>query len=285
MQYPIFMTETIPFTTTEGNHLKMTLYGRDLPASSPCVVYVHGFKGFKDWGFAPPTGEEFALKGIRFLAMNFSHNGIGENPMEFTEADKFRDNNFSLELSEAMQVIQAYAQGELFDAEPGVKMGLLGHSRGGGIALLAGARSPELAAVTTWAAVSTFKRYSKEMIDHWRETGLLEIRNARTGQILHLGWQIHDDLMDNIHDKFNIEATTAEMGKPLCVIHGGADPVVLPGDAENIRSWAGSWCNDFHLVPEGDHTFGAKQPWQGSTPQLDAVWEHTLSFFTKHLLP
>jgi len=43
-------------------------------------VYVHGFKGFKDWGFVPYIGETFASKGFAFLTFNFSHNGIESNP-------------------------------------------------------------------------------------------------------------------------------------------------------------------------------------------------------------
>jgi len=32
----------------------------------PVVLFIHGFKGFKDWGAFPDACEEFARAGLRF---------------------------------------------------------------------------------------------------------------------------------------------------------------------------------------------------------------------------
>lgn len=277
------MTETISFTTSRGHELAMTLYGSDLAADSPCVVYLHGFKGFKDWGFVPFLGETMVANGFRLLAMNFSHNGIGPNPLEFTEEKKFRDNTFSLELEEAVEVVKAYVGGKLWKIEGTPKMGLLGHSRGGGIALLAGSQLPELSGVATWAAVSTFRRYPEPVIEKWRKEGQLEVRNARTGQILHMGWQIHEDLLEHIDGKLSIEQSARNIGKPLLVVHGAQDPVVLPVDADNIASWAGEWVEGPYFVLGAAHTFGAKHPFEGPNAVLDDTLNRTVSFFQRHL--
>lgn len=276
------MTETRTFYTAEGHDLQMTLYGRELPDDSPCIIYLHGFKGFKDWGFAPPTGEMLSSHGIRFLAMNFSHNGIGDDPLNFTEYDKFRDNKLSLEHSEARQVITAYQKGELFGDTSKAKTGLLGHSRGGGMAVLVGSHLSGLSAVCTWAAVSYYERYAPEVIDAWRESGLHEVRNARTGQVMHLGWGLHADLLQHKDELLNVEKAARNIGKPLCIIHGTNDPAVELQDGKNLHEWAGPG-SEFHIIDGAAHTFGASQPWKGSTPHLDEVWDHTLNFFKKHL--
>ena len=36
-------------------------------SNQPVVVFVHGFKGFKDWGHFQKVGEEFAKKGFAFV--------------------------------------------------------------------------------------------------------------------------------------------------------------------------------------------------------------------------
>lgn len=278
------MKRDFSYHSTRGHVIGLSLYGSELPDDSPCVVYLHGFKGFKDWGFAPYVGEQFAAHKLRMMAMNFSHNGIGEVEDDFTELDKFKANTFSLELEEALEIIDRYAHGKLFGAAPGVAMGLLGHSRGGGIALLAAEAAPAIRCVCTWAAVSTFARYPDHILQRWKADGQLEILNSRTGQVMYLGWQLHEDLVAHLHGKLGIQRAVQALSKPLCIVHGDADEAVPVEDAQAIFAWAEQTRAALHVIQGGNHTFGARHPWVGSTPQLETVLDHTLSFYRNHLL-
>lgn len=282
------MKEDLTYTTSRGHQTGLSLYGSELPSDTPCVVYLHGFKGFKDWGFAPFVAESLAAKGIRVLAMNFSHNGIGTNPVEFTELDRFRDNTFSLEVEEAREVIKGYFTGTLFDATPGVPMGLIGHSRGGGIALLASRGMTDqigigLKAVCTWAAVSTFFRYPEESLEQWKKDGVIEMLNTRTKQMMQLGWQLAQDMLDHGEDQLNIEKATRLLEIPLCIVHGTDDESVSVGDAHNLAEWANPDAVEFHELPGTGHSFNAKHPFDGSNPSLDDAVAHTYNFFHHHL--
>lgn len=277
------MIQHLTFTTERGHMTGLSLYGAHLPANAATVVYLHGFKGFKDWGFTPYVGERFMQQGIRLLAMNFSHNGIGSDPMEFTELEKFRENTFSLELDEAIEVIQKYHGGQLFGADAGVTMGLLGHSRGGGIALLASGEAA-ISAVCTWASVATFARYPQHIVDIWRQQGYLDVPNTRTGQRMQLGWAIHEDLMAHMEGRLSLEAAVKRLQKPLCIIHGDADEAVSDDDARAIFEWADAAQAELHIIRDAGHTFGAKHPFAGTHPHLEEVLQHTMSFFIQHLL-
>lgn len=277
------MVQNFSYTSANGHPMALSLYGGNLSPDAPCVLYLHGFKGFKDWGFAPYLGQRFAEAGIRMLAMNFSHNGIGQNPMEFTELEKFRDNTFSLEVDEAREVLEKYRQGRLFGAKPGARMGVLGHSRGGGVALVTFAAHPDVAAICTWASVSTFARYPKHVIDLWEQQGFLEVPNARTGQMMLLGWRIHTDLMAHIDGKLSISKAVGSMKKPLCIVHGDADEAVPDADARALFEWAEQTSAELHLIPGAGHTFGAKHPFEGTHAHLEHALSHTLKFFTLHL--
>jgi pimeloyl-ACP methyl ester carboxylesterase len=199
--------------------------------------------------------------------------------MEFTELEKFKNNTFSLEVEEAREVFEKYRKGKLFGARPGVKMGVLGHSRGGGVALVAFCNHSDVKGICTWAAVSNFARYPKAVIDKWREDGVLEIKNARTGQILHLGWQIHEDLMAHQDGKLNIRNAVERCEKPICIIHGENDEAVSSDDARSIFEWAENAKAELHLIPDAGHTFGARHPFEETNPHLEDVIQHTLSFF------
>ncbi len=276
------MIEHFTYCSTRGHMMGLSLYGADLSRDAATVVYLHGFKGFKDWGFTPYVGARFASVGIRFLAMNFSHNGIGDDPIEFTELERFRENTFSLELDEALEVIGKYKEGKLFGASAGVPMGLLGHSRGGGIALLASGH-PAIQAICTWASVSTFARYPQHVIDLWRQQGYLDVPNARTGQLMQLGWQIHEDLEAHMDGRLSLTAAVQRLQKPLCIIHGDQDEAVSDADARAIFEWADQARAELHIIQGAGHTFGAKHPFAGTHPHLEDLIGHTLKFFKIHL--
>ena len=48
----------------------------------PLVIFVHGYKGFKDWGAWSLVAKSFAEAGFYFVKFNFSHNGTTlDNPL------------------------------------------------------------------------------------------------------------------------------------------------------------------------------------------------------------
>lgn len=279
------MKQDFSYTTDRGHPTHLTLYGADLPPDAPCIVYLHGFKGFKDWGWVPYIAECVNEFGLRLLAPNFSHNGIGDIPDQFTELDKFRDNTFSLELDEAVEFVGAYLSGAFGSVAPETPIVLLGHSRGGGIALLSAHATPNLRCVCTWAAVSTFARYPESTIAEWKAAGTLDVVNARTGQVMQLGYQLHEDLLANVPGKLDIEAATRALTVPLCVVHGSADPSVPLADGEAIASWAEPTSREFHVIPGADHVFNIKHPWAGTSAELERALSFTLDFIHTHLNP
>jgi len=51
--------------------------------SLPVIIFLHGFKGFKDWGAFPDACAELSAAGFAVVAMNSSLNGVGESMTEF----------------------------------------------------------------------------------------------------------------------------------------------------------------------------------------------------------
>jgi len=104
-------------------------------ADGPAVVILHGFKGFKDWGMFPVFAERLARAGYRAVSFNASGSGV-DSEGRFTRLEAFRRNSFSAELADLLTVIKALKAGKLGGPVPAA-IGVVGHSRGGGIAILA----------------------------------------------------------------------------------------------------------------------------------------------------
>lgn len=279
------MNKDFSYTTQAGNTVPITLYGADDFGTQPCLLYIHGFKGFKDWGFVPYAGEYFANNGINFLAFNFSHNGIGPDMLNFTELDKFERNTLSLELSEVSELIRLISDSTFFGQALRHRLGLIGHSRGGGIALISAQKHPQVSAAASWAAVSAFDRYDKKVRQDWRQRGYLEVPNTRTGQILRMGTPMLDDLDRYGRSSLHILNAVQAMRKPLLLIHGKEDETVPFFEAEQLNIFAKPDFTSLHLIPNTGHTFGAKHPFAGTTEALELVLDTSLDFFRLHLEP
>ena len=161
------------------------------------VVFVHGFKGFKDWGTHNVTAEYFAGHGFAFLKFNFSHNGTGpDSPEEFVDLDAFASNTFTKELFDLEQVITLISSGQAFPAPQSIN--LIGHSRGGGISIIQTADDKRIRKLVTWASVSRFRSlWMTEQEEKWREEGVVHIENARTKQQMPLKKELLFDLEHN----------------------------------------------------------------------------------------
>lgn len=241
------------------------------------MVIAHGFKGFLRWGFFPPLAELLVERGLAVVRFNFSGSGQGIEDERVTDPAAFRANTFSREQEDLAAVL-----GGLGELAPGwldlARVGLFGHSRGGGAAILA-ARAVPLRALVTWAAISTCMRWSAEEQDHWRSVGELPVVNARTGQSLALGVEVLDDLAAH-RDALDVAAAASRVDCPWLLVHGTADETVPFAEAETL---AAAGRPDLLAIADAGHTFGATHPFRGPTPELVQAFNATQRWFKRWL--
>lgn len=276
------MSKDFILKTTLGNELNISAFGLKNLLNSPCIILVHGFKGFKDWGFWPVLAEFFAKNNYFVLSFNFSHNGIGKNLTEFTELDKFSQNTFSLEISELSELIDAYTN-NYFGHTNNKKIGLLGHSRGGAITLLTSLINKNISAYAVWSTVSVLDRYTARQKEKWRKEGVFELLNTRTKQVMRLNTTLLDDVEKNINGSLNIEKAVTHLNKPLLIAHGDQDLTVKIKEAELLYSWADKSKTELFKIHGTGHTYNMQHPDIGSNKKFDSLMNKTLQFFNNNL--
>lgn len=273
---------TLVLTGGQSVHADLSMPKSDQP--SAVVVFLHGYKGFKDWGCWNGMAQRFTESGLALLKFNFSGNGTtADAPLDFKDLVSFAENTYSRELDEAVGVVECIYRGEL--ATHGLKGGLpiyvLGHSRGGGIAILAAARTPNIERVATWSAVSDFgKRFpTGEALEKWRKSGVMYVANARTKQELPHNYSWYTDYITN-EEHLDIRAAARKMTQPLLVVHAADDEAVRVEEARTLFSVSSRV--SLIVLHEGGHTLGASHPWEAEIlpePMGEAI-DQTISFFT-----
>ncbi len=243
----------------------------------PAVIGVHGFKGFKDWGFWPPLAERAARAGFTAVTFNLSGSGV-DAAGQPTLGERFSRDTYSRQLHDIRAVIAALHAGELDVAAPAT-VALVGHSRGGGMAILAAESDPRVKPLVTWAAIADADRWSQATRKAWRERGHLDIENSRTGQVLPLGTDILDDVEAN-QAALDITAAAARLAIPWLIVHGEDDESVPVADAGRLSA-ANPGAKSL-IVPGTGHTFGAAHPWKAA-PVAELVMAESLRFLMKHL--
>jgi dienelactone hydrolase len=249
-------------------------------SARPAVLILHGFKGFKDWGMFPHLAERLARAGFTAVSPNLSGSGV-DDAGEFSLPDRFGHNTFSAELEDVARILDSLTQGQLGVPAPSA-LGIVGHSRGGGIAVLQTARDPRVKALVTWSAISRVERWSADQRATWRATGRTDVQNMRTGQILPLYSNVLDDIEQNA-DQLNIGAAASKITVPWLIIHGTEDESVGFSEAESLKAANSRKKTRLLPVEHGGHTFGATHPWRSSTPQLDTVFDATVEWLAANL--
>lgn len=253
----------------------LPIYGMlTLPSDAELiVVLIHGFKGFKNWAFFPWLAEFLGTNGIAVCRFDFSRCGITEESDDFDRLDLFQDDTYSHQLDDVKAVVDQLRREQRTARLP---IALLGHSRGGAIALIAAREDPQIAAVTTWSAIANTNRWDEETIRSWRRDGTMTIENARTRQSMPLSTRLLDDWEAN-RERLDVLNAAARLARPLLIIHGGADETVDVADARRLLAAAGRSAN-LVLIERASHTFGAIHPLIHTPLHLRLAAEVSASF-------
>lgn len=270
-------------TRSDGAELVADLRVPEGRPPRSAIVVLHGFKGFKDWGFFPHLSGALAEDGHAVISLNFSLNGIGRDPLEFTELESFARNTLTRELDEALLVIDALGGADILPLPPR-RIGVLGHSRGGGIAVLAAGErlrgQGRVHALATWAAVADFDRWDDETRDEWRERGRIHVLNGRTGQQMPLDLTLLEDFERN-RERLDPTRAARRIEAPWLIVHGRDDPAVSFDDARALHAAAGN--AELLAVDGAGHTFEVGHPFDEPSPEYRMVLERTRAHFRRAL--
>jgi alpha-beta hydrolase superfamily lysophospholipase len=250
----------------------------------PIVIVCHGFKAFKDWGPFPAIGRYFASHGFVSIVLNFSHNGIGEEPRKFVEHERFAGNTISLEIDDLKELLNEI-DGDCFGLPflDRSNIALVGHSRGGAVSLIAAHEDERIRAVAAWSTIDHFNRYTDEQKRRWREKGYVQLHSVSSHKIFRISTALLDDVENNA-ERLNIVKAVEALRKPLLIVHGTADIPVKIEEAERLFAVSDKKLTQFVRLDGAGHMYGAKHPYKEESQTLNHVLDITTRWLQTHLL-
>jgi alpha-beta hydrolase superfamily lysophospholipase len=222
----------------------------------------------------------FAENGYRYLKFNLSHSGVSkENPNDVTDLDSFAANTVSKELYDIQKVIEFSR--EMFPDSP---ISLIGHSRGGGLAILEAAKDKHIANLITWSSIADFSSlWKKEQEEDWINTGTIYVENARTKEKMPLNKSLLEDLNEH-KDEYNILKSAKKVNVPWLIVHGDNDVNVDFSVAQTLAQK--QLKAQIQKIEGANHVYGASHPYNLTQlpDHLQQVADKTLSFLnsSKH---
>jgi dipeptidyl aminopeptidase/acylaminoacyl peptidase len=293
MTDPVTTHPTTAATTTEvpfrlepasGRPLHGIVSLPDAPGPHPAVVISHGFKGFMEWGSFPHLAELLRCRGFTVVRFNFWGTGMRPGDERVTDPAAFRVNTYGREQEDLLAILAALGETIAPGRVDPERIGLLGHSRGGGASILAAGHpdwQQRVRALVTWNSIGRIDYVGESQRARWREQGELEVVNGRTGQRLMLGPELLAEV-ENVPPALEIPAAAARRTAPWLILHGEDDEAVPLAEGRALAKAAGG-VHEWHPVAGGSHTFGARHPFAGPTPPLIEALNATQRWFRRHL--
>ncbi len=264
--------------TLKGADDQPILGSTDLPDTAKPrlqVLFAHGFKGYKDYGFLPVLAARLARSlDAAVHRFNFSHSGMTRTVETFERPDLFERDTWSRQVFDIGVVDGAIRAAALPGAADGGPVVWMGHSRGGASCLLAAGRrarageGPLPEAIVTLAAPASTCSLTQEQRQQLREQGFLLSPSSRTGQQLRVGreWLEEIERDPQGHD---LLALARAVDVPVLVVHGLDDPTVQPADAEAIAQALAQ--AELALIEGADHVFNTPNPADPQAPPSEAL--------------
>ncbi|HUH75518.1 MAG TPA: alpha/beta hydrolase [Chitinophagales bacterium] len=258
----------------------------DALKSTTPVVIMHGFKGFMNWGHFPLVAMQIAENGHPVVMFNFSHNGTAEYaPDQFVKMKLFSENTYSREVEDIGFVLNEI-ENSAFLKENGVngsQVTLIGHSRGGGVAILKASQDARVQKLITWAAVGSFGSFfgqNEDLLEEWKTKGVISTFNSRTQQEMPMKYDLYEDVLLN-QDKLDVQKAATQISIPWLIIHGADDPTIPVDVAYQFHEIQPN--SELFIMENAHHNFGGKHPLDETADmdQIQLLMQQTLNFIEK----
>jgi dipeptidyl aminopeptidase/acylaminoacyl peptidase len=247
--------ERITFSNPRGQRLVGILYEPDRSEAASAVILCHGMESSKESEKLVAMSRELATKGIAALRFDFACSGESEG--------KFEDITYSGEAEDLRAAFDFIAK-----RRP-KKIGVLGSSMGGTVALLFAAQESKVAALVTIAAPLHPERFAEQLLTpdearQWRETGSIPYHGRR------LNVTLLEDL-----EKLDVPAAARKIACPTLVIHGDQDDTVSVEEGHELYA-ALAGPKKLGILPGADHRLS--QP-----ADLQKAMDESVNWLTQNL--
>ncbi len=214
----------------------------------PAVVICHGLPAARptptaDITLSAPTDEGLTYAEIAELC---AHRGLAAVIFNFRGTGESGGNFHPLGWAQDLEAVLSWVwERPEVDID---RIGVLGSSMGARVAIHVAARRPEVAAVLSFAspARSRWNRSPEEMIQNARDVGIIRDPNFPPSP---QRWADEYQEMD-------VTASVRRVApRPLLLMHGDADDVVPPEDAQALLSAADPATTQLMMLPGAGHRF------------------------------
>lgn len=247
--------EQVSFSNGRGQTLRGVLHH---PPGSPwpaAAILCHGMESNKESEKLVALSRRLAEQGV--LALRFDFACAGES------SGRFEEITYSGEVEDLKAAFGLMLQ------YPARKIGILGSSMGGTVALLFAAEEPRLASLVTIAAPLhpekiTDKLLSRAEVQKWRQSGF----------VVYHGQRINVSLLDDLQ-KIHVAEAAKKISCPALVIHGDADETVPVEEAHELYAQLRG-PKRIRILKGADHRL--------SDPSLlEAALNECIDWMTQHL--
>jgi dipeptidyl aminopeptidase/acylaminoacyl peptidase len=216
----------------------------------PAIVFCHGFMGHK---LGARHGGRLFVKAGRTLAeegfavLRFDFRGSGDSDGEFedmTTSGEIDDLKAALKFLETVKQIDKK------------RIGVVGLSLGGTVAICTAAEDHRIRAVASWSGVAFLEDVfrvniiGEENYHKLMKNGFYDI--VREGQPV--GYRISKKFFMDLKNHNPIQAIAKISPRPVLIIHGTKDVVVPPENAEALYKNAGN-PKELRWIEGADHVF------------------------------
>ncbi|MBW2072094.1 MAG: alpha/beta hydrolase [Deltaproteobacteria bacterium] len=250
------MQQQLSFTNHQGEQLAATLHTPD-PTTDYGAILGHCFTCSRHTQVLRQISEGLCTRGFFVLRFDFSGNGQSEG--------NFADSTYSKQISE-MKSAASFLQ------DRGVSwLGLVGHSMGAMVALLAAAQMDSVQAVCSLAARSRIMGpadlFDAGNLQELQQTGAVSFLSR--GRQLQLTEQFFADAA-----RYDLNAIMPSLRQYVLLVHGDQDEIIPAAEAHRLQQLR-PHKTELAIIERGDHMFSQDEQRQQAA-ELVVGWFHKL---------
>jgi len=232
------MDEALVFKDDHGHRIAATLSRPARPAEAT-VVLCHGFLSSKNSTTNKTLSRMLTEAGLATFRFDFFGHGDSEGLLE--------------DITVSLAIRQAHAAVELVLSQGYERLGLVGSSFGGLVAILTTAQRQDIACLALKCPVVDFAEelrleFGPDELARWQSTDTIPNILGGTARV-RLKYQLYEDCLRNVAYE-----PAANISAPTLIVQGARDELVPLHQTERLLE-ALSGQKRLDLLPEADHQF------------------------------